>query len=239
MDADKLKSIFRWEKQKIKAVCDNYMRSGNGANNAAEMYQIGEGDNIYVDSTITAKFGHFDLEMAEQQGGDDRSNFNGRNPSDVLYWWHVLDQLDLVTMVCVKLNQELGANCHSPPLSVSDVAVVAKRKLQASKETDEISKNLGCLMEQVGNFGDTIAENLALFASFGAQMKEENERQEAVDQDRLDESYARDLKREIREQTIKMLEAESALVKGGYEFRIFSSTSAVQTATSVELKRLL
>lgn len=118
------------------------------------MYQIGEGNDAYTDDSIRARFGHFNLDLALTKSGDDRANFLQRNPTDVLYWWHILDVLDLITMVCVKLNIELRAESHTPPRRLSDLAnVYQKQKRQAMKQ-DESAKNLDSLMSQVGKMAD-------------------------------------------------------------------------------------
>ena len=178
MDTEKLKAIFMFEKERVKAICDKYDLSGSGAENAADMYQLGnddedhdcdgdgEGEGIgvdngggegegeeYVNTTIHAKFGHFNLEKAIRQGGDDRSKFLGRNPIDVLYWWHVLDSEDLITMVCVKLLETNRADCHTPPQQVSDLA----KKKTSTADKDAIAANLGEMMETLKQVTKSVA----------------------------------------------------------------------------------
>lgn len=240
-----------WERREIKIICDRYEMSGRGADNAADFYQLGEGDSAYVDTEIRASFGHFNLEKAIQQGGDDRKDYLQRKPSDILYWWHILDTNSLITMMCVKLKQELQADCFSTPPTTSDEAQAGKRKAELARGTESINKNLDKWMGDISQkFGATMTE-------FGTQMFEENSRQNARQEALIKEENARQdariqaenarqddrmryendrleimtLKKEIRELRITMIREEKLEIKAAYGASIEAMEEEVETIT--------
>ena len=138
LDSSKCKSILTWVKQRITTIIRNYNRSGNGAQNAAEKYQFIGDEEDKVDETESNedkdgdKYGFFNLDKAMQEGGDDRKNFLDRlgYPSDVLYWWQVLQDLDILQATCAIFNRELGVSSIGFNESV---ATLDARKREARK----------------------------------------------------------------------------------------------------------
>jgi predicted nucleotidyltransferase len=132
IDREKAKAIIAWEKHEISSLLRDYSKSGNGAVNADEMFQLGEED---PDDDVNASYGHFDLELAmSKEGGDDRKNFLRGRPTDILYWWKVLDDLQLITLTCVAMKKELGATSSSRPQSIADLKQMQKREKKRKRE---------------------------------------------------------------------------------------------------------
>jgi hypothetical protein len=115
LDIDKLHNIMSWEKQKIMTVVRAYEKSGNGSDIPRDNFELDEEGLADEEEEIDKAWGHYDSEAAELQGGDNRKNFLRGNPSDVLYWWHVLDELQLLTVTCVMFKRTAGADSHGRP----------------------------------------------------------------------------------------------------------------------------
>lgn len=112
-------------------VLRKYTQSGNGAVNADQMYDCtqieknsdGEEEDDYYSEIdeipVNAAYGHFDLDQARTNGGDDRKDFmSGKDTSNILYWWHVLDELQLLTLTCVAMRKELGVSTMTRPIPI-------------------------------------------------------------------------------------------------------------------------
>ncbi|GAX11970.1 hypothetical protein FisN_8Lu068 [Fistulifera solaris] len=164
---------------------------------------------VYTDPTIRAKFGHFDLEKAMRSGGDDRKDYLGKNPTDILYWWHVLDELELITMMCVKLNQDLRADCYTPLQSVSDLSSSSKKKRAINDDNEEIKQNLGMLM-------DNIATITAQLTTFTSKVIEAAEKKNALAVEVADREHAR-LLEESRLRELNNLEDRLLKKKSEYQ----------------------
>jgi hypothetical protein len=139
LDRQKLKTIMTWEKSFIMALIRDYEASGMGTDKADDMYQLGEGEDTWEDEDgeIHKKYGHFNLDIAIINGGDDRKNFLRGRPSDILYWWHVLDSLDMITMACAMFKKGIGASSDTKPPPVSDTASLATSNGQ---EIDDVTR---------------------------------------------------------------------------------------------------
>jgi hypothetical protein len=155
LDRDKAKAIISWEKHEISRLLRDYNKSGNGAVIADEMFQLGEED---PDDDVNASYGHFDLDLARsKEGGDDRKNFLRGKPSDILYWWKVLDELQLITLTCVAMKKELGASSSSRPTSIAELKKQQKkerkRKLQESLDatSDSVAQELKSLNQSMAH----------------------------------------------------------------------------------------
>eukprot|EP00980_Cylindrotheca_fusiformis_P004425 scaffold945_cov82-Cylindrotheca_fusiformis.AAC.10 len=130
INRDKIKAIFSWEKQKLNRIIRDYGRSGAGAGELDDDEQIEDGDST---GSGPQYWGHFDLDLAKTNGGgDDRGSFLKGDPPDVLYWWHVLDELDLLQMTCVKFNQNLAASSDQ---KVGSVSSTTKKKQRSPNDS--------------------------------------------------------------------------------------------------------
>jgi hypothetical protein len=132
----------------------DYNKSGNGAVIADEMFQLGEED---PDDDVNASYGHFDLELArDKEGGDDRKNFLRGRPSDILYWWKVLDELQLITLTCVAMKKELGAASSSRPTSIAELKKQQKKEKKRKRE-----ESLAAASESVTAELQSLNQNIA------------------------------------------------------------------------------
>lgn len=157
LDREKAKAIFSWFKGASRQMLQNYNQSGNGAIIVDDMYQIGD-DNNPEPTEFHAKYGHFDLELAmTKEGGDDRKNFLNGQPTDLLYWWHILDQLDLITMTCVAMKEELGATSGKHFLSIAELASAKKRR-QEREDLASITQTASELQHNLENMTSTLNE---------------------------------------------------------------------------------
>ena len=120
-----------------------YEASGNGAGQLDEDMQLGESD---VDTSAGGNeeyhksWGHYNPELAATKGGDDRRSFlQAGDTANILYWWHVLDALDLVKMTCVKFNEKFAASSDKKVASVSQNT---KRSSQDSSIFVDLSRSM-------------------------------------------------------------------------------------------------
>ena len=166
IDRDKIKSIFSWEKQKLNRIINNYGKSGAGAGELDDDEQLQDGDSS---GSGNQYWGHFDIDLARTKGGDDRANFLRGDPPDVLFWWHVLDELDLLQMTCVKFNLELAASsdrkiasvagkpCCSPRDSVASTAQAeAIASVSKSIHENNVTINIMSLRKTIMSLRQTI-----------------------------------------------------------------------------------
>jgi hypothetical protein len=99
---EKLKQLLQDMKHKLNEVCKQYEKSGNGAgqlDDNRDEVRNGSGQN----------FGCFNLELANLKGGDNRQNFLNHEPLDLLYWWDIMDQHNLIHFTSTA---QLGG-CHA------------------------------------------------------------------------------------------------------------------------------
>ena len=191
IDVDKVKKIFAMQKGHISAVLRAYSKSGNGAVNADEMYQLGDEE----DEEFTAHYGHFDLDRALVEGGDDRKNFLRGKPTDVLYWWKVLDELQLITLTCVAMRKELGADSSSRPVSIAELTSKKRGKKRKSM-TDSLTATATALEEKLDSMNNTVKdlrvdslkkEKMELMRQYYVTDKDAPEEYRAVLKERIDE----------------------------------------------------
>ena len=197
LDVAKCKSIIAWEKQNISEICRRYDASGNGRGMADEFFQLGE-----EATDLHVKWGKFDLEAAQINGGDDRASFLRGKPSDILYWWHVLDTLDVLQATCVMFNKEVGASSMERPTSIRDLAAQRKARAKSARddamsimteaqtETNEQLSRMGDSMSHMGESMSNMAyarlnENIMDLRSKRRELrralKEEDDSDEAAD----------------------------------------------------------
>ena len=140
LDTHKAKNILSWERSEIMTVLRKYQASGRGSTNVAEKYQLGD----MTDDEIHVKWGHFDSELAETEGGDDRQDYLGGKPTDILYWWAILDELDIIQATCVVFKKIYGASSMEPPIPIAQLESHAKssRKAKANEASKALAKEL-------------------------------------------------------------------------------------------------
>jgi hypothetical protein len=196
LDVEKTKKIFATMKGHITAVLRDYEKSGNGAVNADEMYQLGD---EAPDEEITAHYGHFDLEKALTAGGDDRKNFLRGKPTDVLYWWKVLDELQVITLTCVAMKKELGADSNTRPISIA--ALNKQKKNRKRKSINEsVATTATALQSRLEGIDATVkdllseglkAERMNLLRQYHVTDKDAPEEYRAILKERIDEIDAK------------------------------------------------
>ena len=120
MSRDKAKDLIGKMKPKVLRLCDRYERSGSGGGQR---------------SSDDEEYGHFDLDNCIE--GDDRRNFLGHESSDVLYWWNVLDDEQILHFTLAVLADEFAADSEETPTSTlsATATTTKKRKVTAEHET--------------------------------------------------------------------------------------------------------
>lgn len=165
---EKSKQLLQDMKHKLNEICKRYEKSGNGAGQLDE-----DGDEVRDGSG--QNFGRFNLELANLKGGDDRQNFLNHEPLDLLYWWDVMDQHNLIHFTTAQLRGCNAANSDEVPASTSysdsSVSTIGngggsarkKQKIDLSSIHAGIKENVAtvglalckmndqCLMEQIDN----------------------------------------------------------------------------------------
>ena len=124
MDCDKAKDIVRAMRPRLLCIINDYKRSGNGSGQRAANDE---------------EWGHFDLSMCVD--GDDRKNFLHNDGSEILYWWHVLDEYQMLRFTTSVLSVSVQASAERS-------AEVAPPRRRRSTDDDgetrrEIAVNLG------------------------------------------------------------------------------------------------
>jgi hypothetical protein len=108
------------------------MLSGNGSDRAKfddDMDDEADEDEAKDDGDAEAEYyGHFNRERsirrAERRGitlidGDDRGSFLRGDSVDLLYWWAMMDEIDLLHFFMGKLSEDLSSSSNITPLEVS------------------------------------------------------------------------------------------------------------------------
>jgi hypothetical protein len=149
----KTKEVFAWFKARITDILRKYHASGNGTIIVDDSLQLGE-DDPEEDGDLPLNYGHFDLEQANTKGGDDRKNFLCGKPSDILYWWHVLDDLQVITMTCVALKKGIGVTSDKRPQSIASMKA-AKRAKTERDETATMGSAFTAMREDIQNLDKT------------------------------------------------------------------------------------
>ena len=141
---EKAKKLISEFCPKLSRIIDKYEQSGNGSN----MNDSGNED----DKTIHAghpKWGKYNTERAARKNGDDRASFlNGESPC-LLYWWHVLDQHDLLNFTRVELSDLNAASSDSIPRRTASVGSSARKKHQSTSPS-KFQKKLQRRIEKNG-----------------------------------------------------------------------------------------
>ena len=152
-DQQKIKKIVQWEKSKILVMCKRYNLSGNGSDNKHGTYDEDEtpqmmkvvddsGNTVHEDEEINTKWGHFNLDLAMTEGGDDRSDYLKGQPTDLLYWWDTLDSLGILQMACVMFNTDLAATSDQRPSRIVGNKKQKTGPTESDKSISDIAKTL-------------------------------------------------------------------------------------------------
>ena len=132
MSRDKAKDLIGKMKPKVLKLCDRYERSG-----------LGWGQWSPDDD----KFGHFNLENCIE--GDDICNFLGHESSDVLYWWKVLYDEELLNFTLAILPEIVAAKSDKAPISTVG-GNKKKRKADQQAKVEEFHSALQQNSETIG-----------------------------------------------------------------------------------------
>jgi len=149
LDTHKAKTILGWERSQIMIVLRKYQESGRGSTNVAEKYQLGD----MTDDEIHTKWGHFDSELAETEGGDDRQDYLHGAPTDILYWWAILDELDIIQATCVVFKKIYGASSMETPVPIAELDRQAKssRKAKKNEASEALAKQISGMQEELAS----------------------------------------------------------------------------------------
>lgn len=143
MDYFKCKRILNTMRVKLVWIISNYSSKGNGSvekhqsSSATRDKQEDSGDD---DEEDEVKYGHFDLDLAEREGGDDRKKFLDEIgfTSDVLYWWQFLFDIDMLQATCGIMNRELGVSSMEKYVSIASLDRKRKARRQRKRSRSEI-----------------------------------------------------------------------------------------------------
>lgn len=116
-----------------------YNASGNGSDVADDGYQLSENGS---DDEVHVKWGHFNYDLAMTKGGDNRQNFLSNYPTNVLYWWHVLDNYEVLQYTCVVFNSECGAKS-------TEIPTPTKNKRNETNASNNTVYQAGVLLNQI------------------------------------------------------------------------------------------
>jgi hypothetical protein len=124
LTVDGCKQIMSTMKTKLRKIIHTYMLSGNGSDRAKfddDMDDEADEDEAKDDGDAEAEYyGHFNRERsirrAERRGitlidGDDRGSFLRGDSVDLLYWWAMMDEIDLLHFFMGKLSEDLSSSC--------------------------------------------------------------------------------------------------------------------------------
>lgn len=113
LTADKSKAIMQQQKTNLRGIIGKYNASGNGS----DMVQHPDDRGIGTEKSVFEGPGW----LGADGDGDDRRNFLGMNSVDILYWWDVMDELNMIFIFMGKLHDmvcPLLVTGHLLPLHV-------------------------------------------------------------------------------------------------------------------------
>ena len=102
----------------------NYNASGNGSDMAK--HDCDE-DGVGSEEESQENFGRFNRELAKKRAvlmgqddlllvdSDDRSSFLVMNTVDLLYWWDVMDELEMIFVLMGKLHDGVNLSSDKTP----------------------------------------------------------------------------------------------------------------------------
>jgi hypothetical protein len=150
MTIERSKALLTKMRGDLQDICKRYNQSGNGSNRAS----------VDEDGNLPESFGHFDPNTLEvQERGDDRHCFLHNQPTDLLYWWHVLDQLQLLHFTTAKLRGTCAINSQGGKAALmSSEQSARKRRRIDLDETSSLHTLQENLVENFGLVGEGLKE---------------------------------------------------------------------------------
>ena len=143
MKPERAKALISSMKPRIAKMIANYEQSGNGDG----MRGSHDGDD---DNNDDGAGRHFDL--ANCIAGDSKRSFLAQgDPTDLLYWWHVLEEEGMLEYTISVLPESIGASSDNPP-SILTMSSSAKKQGKQEQVKQEHDKRL---IENLGNLSST------------------------------------------------------------------------------------
>jgi hypothetical protein len=175
LTVDGCKQIMSTMKTKLRKIIHAYMLSGNGSDMAkfdGDTDDEADDEEANEDGGTEAEYyGHFNRERSIRRAerreitlidGDDRGSFLRGDSVDLLYWWAMLDEIDLLHFFMGKLSEDLSSSSNKTPnetsrknkdSSGSTTAANKKHK----QESDALKQQMVDEVKNVGNSLATIA----------------------------------------------------------------------------------
>jgi hypothetical protein len=127
-------------------IISDYRSRGNGSVEKykslwkEDLEEEDDDDDDDDDEEEEVKYGHFDLDLAKRQGGDDRKKFLDKIgfDSDVLYWWQYLFDIGMLQATCGIMNRELGASSIGKLNSIAYLDRKKKARRQRKRSHSEL-----------------------------------------------------------------------------------------------------
>ena len=147
---DKAKELIMSMKHKLREIIRRYNASGNGSDMRIDNVDI-DGDELEamreggVNEMSEDNYGRFNrvtslrraVKMGDQElilkDGDDRKSFLQHEATTLLYWWHVMDEHNLLWRTCAMLSDDQSASSSRKPKPVSR----HERKLASNASTSK------------------------------------------------------------------------------------------------------
>jgi len=174
MNIERSKALILSYKSKLETILRNYNRSGNGSC----QLETDEDGNVVGDFT---QYGHFDLDKAQQVGGDDGASFLNNEPVDLLYCWDTFDQLGLLHFTTAKLRGPNAVNSDSIPSKTTYSARSATKRPRAIDVANEDNNsaalsawNQGSFTKKMGMMGEAMVEMNRIGKQSSLNSKESN-----------------------------------------------------------------
>ena len=126
---DKCDAMIAHHKTKLRGLIRRYNVSGNGSDMAKFDEDTDNEEEEIIEDEDT--YGRFNEARAirrsscrtkerpdlQTTNGDDRASFLLHQPPDLLYWWHVMDKLNLLFFTMCKMNDNNSASVGGSPSS--------------------------------------------------------------------------------------------------------------------------
>ena len=194
---DKSKTIMQTNKSHLRTMIKNYNASGNGSDMAK--HDCDE-DGMGGEEESQENFGRFNRELAKKRAelkgqddlllvdGDDRSSFLVMNTVDLLYWWDVMDELEMIFVFMGKLHDGVNSSSDKTPGATARrrVGNDANSNSQSNKKSktgskDDIQREM---VKNVGRINNTL--NIATAAILRQRISDAKDKMYQIE-DALDE----------------------------------------------------
>jgi hypothetical protein len=115
-------------KPKVREIIRRYNASGNKSDMHRTDFDSDDDHDVMMNEATYGRFNHdWSLKRAESmhnqelllKDGDDQSSFLKYKSSALLYWWHVMDEYNLLFFTCAMLEDNNSASSTSIPNAVS------------------------------------------------------------------------------------------------------------------------